>query len=422
MPLSAGYTDASMGGEPVIIVESFTASTAAVGVWVRSGSAHETKAQAGATHLLEHLLLRRCNGRTPEAIAELIDSLGGDVNAYTTREACAVVAHVPAPRRLEALELVLDAVFHPTFTDDDVALEQRVVAAEFDLYRDSPAETAAEKALAACWGDHPLARPILGDPQVVTGLTRHTLSSFHRSRFGRDRALLVAVGPWEEGELRARLLEKPVASDGASAVPPVTWYPRLLVEERPSLEQVYVHLVFPGLPVDSRELPALEVLNQLLGGGAASRLFRTLRDQLGLVYEVGSAVFAAKVAGALEVSFSAPAGRGQQAWEACLSVLEEVAAGRFSHREVELAKQALTASIVLGACSPDSLMEAHAGEFLSRGRRFSQTEVEAEICRVSIDQVREMAARVLDLSLLAGAVCGPPGQAVVPAELVRRVA
>lgn len=411
-----------MGGEPAIIVEPCSTPTAAVGLWVRSGSAHESKELAGITHLLEHLLLRRCNGRTPEAIAELIDSLGGDVNAYTTREACAVVAHVPADRRYEALELVLDAVFHPTFTDEDVALEQRVVAAEFDLYRDSPAETAAEKALAACWGDHPLARPILGDPEVVAGLTRETLFSFHCARFGRDRVLAVAVGPWEEGEVRARLSEKPAALDGEPPVPPVAWQPRLAVEERQSLEQVYVHVVFPGLPEDAPELPVLEVLNQLLGGGTASRLFRTLRDQLGLVYEVGSSLFAAKVAGALEVSFSAPAGRGQRAWEVLLSVLEEVAAGRLSDREVELAKQALTASIVLGASSPDSLMEAHAGEFLSRGRRFSQVEVEAEIRRVSPQDVRDMAARVLDLSLLAGAVCGPPGHAVVPAPLDRRVA
>lgn len=411
-----------MEGEGTVIVERCETPTAAVGLWVRSGSAHESKELAGITHLLEHLLLRRCGGRTPETIAELIDSLGGDVNAYTTRETCAVVAHVPATRRQEALELVLDAIFHPTFTEEDVRLEQKVVAAEFDLYRDSPAETAAEKALSACWGDHPLARPILGDPSVVGSLSREALFSFHRARFGRNRALVVAVGPWEEAELIELLSSKPQALDGDLPLPPAVWQPRLTAEERASLEQVYVHVVFPGLPEDSPELPVLEVLNQVLGGGAASRLFRTLRDQLGLVYEVGSSLLAAQVAGALEVSFSAPAGRGQQAWDALLSVLEEVASGRLSDREVELAKQALTASIVLGASSPDALMEAHAGEFLSRGRRFSQREVEAEIREVSPEQVRAMAARVLDLSLLAGAVCGPPGQAVVPPVLARRVA
>lgn len=405
-----------------LIVERRPGPTAAIGVWIETGSCHESKERAGATHLLEHLLLRRCGQRSPESIAELIDSLGGDVNAYTTREACAVVAHVPASRRAEALNLVLDAVFHPSFNQEDVELEKRVVAAEFDLYHDSPAETVAEKALAACWGDHPLARPILGQPEVVASLTCEQLLAFHRARFGQQRALVAAVGPWDEEELRQQLAAQPLAVDGLGCLPPVSWHGRLSVEERPSLEQVYVHLVFPGLPADSPELPVLEVLSQVLGGGTASRLFRLLRDQLGLVYEVGSSLLVAKTAGLLEVGFSAPAARAGQAWDALFSVLTDLASGRISEREVALAQQALTAGIVLGAAAPDSLMEAHAGEYLSRRRRFSPEEVEAEIRRVETDQVRGLAARVLNFELLAGAVCGPPGQVVVPSELLRRVA
>ncbi|MCS7183202.1 MAG: insulinase family protein [Thermoanaerobaculum sp.] len=410
-----------MEGDLSLIVERTEGPTAAVGVWVRSGSAHEAVQEAGMTHLLEHLLLRRCGDRTPEAIAELVDSLGGNVNAYTTREACAVVAHVPATRRQEALDLLLDAMFFPSFNDEDVALEQRVVAAEFDLYRDSPGETAAEKALVACWGEHPLARPILGDAQVVMNLSRSALLAFHQSRFGRNRALLVAVGPWDEGELADRLAVMPRAANGQVILPPPAWQSRLVVEERDSLEQVYVHLVFPGLAQDDPQLPVLEVLTQLLGGGPASRLFRQLRDRLGLVYEVGSGLLVTQVAGALEVSFSAPAARGRQAWEALLGVLEEVAGGRLEDREVELAKKALLASIVLGASSPDALLEAHAGEFLSRNRRFSQQELEREIGQVSAQEVRAMACKVLDPSLLAGAVCGPRGQVWVPPFLVGRI-
>lgn len=405
-----------------LICQHHPGPTAAIGVWVEAGSTHETPPWAGATHLLEHLLLRRCGQRTPAAIAELIDSLGGDVNAYTTKEACAVVAHVPASRKEEALELVLDAVFSPSFTEEDVELEKRVVAAEFDLYHDSPGETVAEKALAACWGDHPLARPILGDPQVVQGLTCQQLMDFHRTRFGRQWALVVAVGPWDEEDLRQRLLAQPLAADGLPSFPPLRWQGKLTVEERASLEQVYVHLVFPGLAADSPQLPVLEVFNQLLGGGTASRLFRHLRDQLGLVYEVGSSLLVTKAAGLLEVGYSAPASRAPQAWEALFSVLRSLAEGDIADREVTLAKQALAASIVLSASSPDALMEAHAGEFLSRRRRFSPEEVEAEIRQVEPEQVRAMARQVLDLERLAGAVCGPCGQTSLPAWLSRRVA
>ena len=405
-----------------LIVERFEAPTAAVGVWVRVGSAWEPEDQAGITHLLEHLLLRRCGSRTPEEIAELIDALGGQVDAFTTRETCAVSAHVPAERRREALELVLDAVFRPRIQPEDLEVEKGVVAAEFDLVQDSPAEVAAEKALAACWGRHPLARPILGYPETVQPLGVEALCSFHRGSFGRDRAVVVAVGPWEEAELEEQIARLPVADRAQGALTPPTFTPALLREERPGLEQVYVHLVFPALRADDPELPALGVLDQLLGGGNASRLFRHLRDRLGLVYDVGSAVFATQWAGVLEVSFSAPASRATRAWGAVLEVLQDVASGGISSREVSVAKQALSSGVVLGSMGPDALMEAHAGEFLTRGRRFCRREVEAEIHQVELEQVQALAARVLRLDLLAGAVCGPPGQLGIPGELEPKVA
>ena len=116
-------------GPTVFVHELPDAATAAVGAWMRIGSAHESVDLAGVTHLLEHLLLRRCGDRTPEGIAQLTDSLGGAVDAFTTREVCAVTAHVPAERFDEAFELVLDAVFRPRLLPDEVELERRVVAA-----------------------------------------------------------------------------------------------------------------------------------------------------------------------------------------------------------------------------------------------------------------------------------------------------
>ena len=142
-----------MAMSPTVFVHEMPgAATAAVGAWIRTGSAHEESEVAGITHLLEHLLLRRCGDRTPEEIAELIDSLGGVVDAFTTREVCAVTAHVPAERFDEALDLVLDAVFRPRLLCEEVEVERKVVAAEFDLIQDSPDEMVAERALEACWG------------------------------------------------------------------------------------------------------------------------------------------------------------------------------------------------------------------------------------------------------------------------------
>ena len=417
------YTCPLMESPPNIFVHVLPGSaTAAVGAWIRSGSAHEDAGAAGITHLLEHLLLRRSAERTPEEIAELIDSLGGAVDAFTTREACAVTAHVPAERFEEALDLVLDAVFRPRLLAAEVDLERHVVAAEFDLIQDSPVEVAAENALAACWGDHPLARPVLGRREVVERLGVRDLDLFHRGRFTPANLLLVAAGPVDEGLIRERVAR--LAGRGAPPPPLAApaWRPGVTAEARDGLEQLYANLVFPALPSGDPEGFTLGVLNQLLGGGASSRLFRELRDRLGLVYDVGSSMFAAAVAGVLEVTFSAPARQADACWDAVFRVLGEVAAGRVTDDEVELARRALASGVVLGAEGTDALMEAHAAELLARSRPFDAARVRRELDDVTPERVRALAARVLRLDAIAGAVCGPEAGLRLPAALARRVA
>jgi predicted Zn-dependent peptidase len=407
-----------MASAPVLLVETVPGSaTAAVGAWIRSGSAHEDAGAAGITHLLEHLLLRRCGKRTPEAIAELIDSLGGSIDAFTTREVCAVTAHVPLKRLPEAVGLVLDAIFEPRIRKAELELERGVVAAEFDLVQDSPGEVVAEEALAACWGQHPLARPVLGSRDVVGGLGVADLNRFHRERFHAGNLLMVAVGPpgFDPG-LAELLAEVP---QGLPQPPPTVppWRNGVRITERAGLEQVYANLVLPGLPADDPEVYTLGVLHQLLGAGASSRLFRELRDRLGLVYEVSTSVYAAELAGVLEVTFSAPLRRAGECWRALGDVLEDVGEGRISAREVALAKQALQAAVVLGAEGADALMEAHAGEMLARHRRFDPTLVNQELEAIDRDRVRALARRLVRVADLAGAICGPHGGVEVPAWL-----
>lgn len=412
-----------MGEGPVLIVESSpAANTAAVGVWVCRGSCHEPDELAGATHLLEHLLLRRCGRRTPGAIARLIDSLGGDVNAYTTRETCAVTANVPAGRFVEALNLVLDAVLRPVIRDRDLAIEQGVVAAEFDVVQDSPAETVAERALQACWGGHPMARPVLGRREVVRHISAEQLTEYHRIAFVPSNLIVVAVGPVSDTAVAARIPWEGRSSSKTNALPQPEWHRRFLLEERAGLEQVYANLVLPALPADHPDAFALGVLHQLLGGGTSSRLFRELRDRRGLVYEVESSLFTTAGTGLLEVTFSTPVRHVRSCWDAVLAVLEQVAEGRISSREVDLARQALVSSLILGSEGCDGRLEAYAGEWLTRRRRYDRRTLELELAQVTPDHVREVAVRLVRLENLAGALCGPAEGLALPAWLTRRVA
>lgn len=412
-----------MGSGPVVIVEPMPeAATVAVGAWMRGGSAHEPIELAGITHLIEHMLLRRTVRRSPEGIAELIDSLGGAVDAFTTRETCAMTAHVPALRDAEAIDLMLEAMFEPRFRSADLDVERSVIAAEFDMVQDSPGETAAESALLACWNGHPLARPVLGTRDAVKRLGTRDLKRFHAERFVRERLLVVAVGPVDQAAIERRVAGLPGGSHGVDSLPPPDWRPGVVVEEREGLEQVYVNLVLPAVPADHPEVASLGVLQQLLGEGNSSRLFRDLRDRLGLVYDVGVSAYCASLAGVLEVTFSCPLRQVEACWSAVLRVLGEVGKGRIGEREVEVAREALLAGLVIGSEGTDARMDAHAGEYLARGKRFDVVALRRELEAVTRERVCALAREVVDLGAIAGAVCGPHDARLLPAEVIRRVA
>jgi predicted Zn-dependent peptidase len=389
---------------------------------MRGGSAQEPGDLEGITHLLEHLLLRRTARRTPESIAELIDSVGGVVDAFTTREVCAIAAHVPAARFGEAIDLILDAMFQPSFRSDDLDVERGVIAAEFEMVQDSPGEMAAERALMACWDGHPLARPVLGRREVVQRLRVGDLRRYHARSFTADDLLLVAVGPIDERVMDRRLAGIPAGTGRPRTLTPPRWCPGVAVEEREGLEQVYVNLTLPGLPADHPETASLAVLEQLLGEGNSSRLFRDLRDRLGLVYDVGAAAYCTSLAGVLEVTFSCPVRQSEACWSAVLRVLEDVGTGAITEHEVALAREALLAGVVLASEGTDARLDAHAGEYLSRGRRFDAAVLRGEIESVTTAGVRRLARELVRLDALAGAVCGPHGAARLPADVTVRVA
>jgi predicted Zn-dependent peptidase len=411
-----------MDDGPTLIVDPRPGATAAVGLWLRSGSAHELPQQAGITHFLEHLLLRRTASRSPDAIARLIDSLGGAIDAFTTRESCVLTAFVPATRWEEALDLALDAMFAPEVRSEDVESERGVVAAEFDMVQDSPAEVVAERALRACWGDHPLARQVLGERDVVRRLTPGELVRFHRRHFTADRLLAVAVGPVDERKIASRLASLPRSGATTPQLTPPSWRPGLAIEAREGLEQAYVNLVLPGLAAADAESYTLGVLHQLLGAGASSRLFRELRDRRGLVYEVESALYSGSTAGVLEVVFSAPVGSLRACWQAVAEVLDDVANGGISDAEVELALEAMHSGLILGTEACDEVMEAHAGEVLARGRPFDAAAALQELRAVTPERVRALAAKLVRLDAVGGALCGPADGLALPDWLPRRAA
>ena len=386
--------------------------TVAAGVWITRGSAHDPEEIAGATHLVEHLTLRSCGGRDRRSLALDIDRLGGEVDAWTSSELMGVSVNTTIDALGEALELLVDAVLTPTFAPDDVALETRVTEAELELMADDPAERVEEALLRAAWGDHPLARPVIGTRESLGRLTPEVLKSHHDLLIRPGGMVAAVVGDVDTRLAASKLSSLPL---DAPPQPPVLsalgWKGAHLDLPREGTDQVHARLAFEALAVGDRRVVDLLVLNHILGDGAASRLFQRLREREGLTYDIWSGPVLRHLGGLLEVGWAcAPA-----AFPESLRLVREelgLLAGNLRADEVAAAKEGLLRGFEMDMESPGGRCALDVGEVLERGRRFDPEIARRELEAVTIDDVRKMAEHVLRLDRMASAVCGPEGSAI----------
>ncbi|MCG6964812.1 MAG: insulinase family protein [Acidobacteria bacterium] len=383
--------------------------TVSAGVWLLHGAAHDPAPRAGATHLVEHLTLRRCGGRDRTELARLVDRLGGSVDAWTGAEAMGLSIETTSDALPEALDLLLDATLDPTFDADDVALEKRVALAEMELVRSDPEDRVEEALLTAAWGDHPLARPIIGSEQTVRRLTPTALRRHHAALLRPGGVLAAVVGDVDPAAVSRRLGRLPLAAPiEPLPLPPLRWMGGAVNLEWTAGDQVYARLAFPteGFAAPGREITA--VLNRTLGVGASSRLFQRLREDAGLTYDIFSSLVLRRQGGFLEVGWTSSADVFSESWRL---VRDELAAfpDGLTDEDVEVAVEATVRGLLMDAEEPSSRCGLEAAEVLELGRPFDLERVIGEIRTVSPPAVREAARTVLRPERTASAVCGPQG-------------
>jgi predicted Zn-dependent peptidase len=385
--------------------------TVTAGVWVGHGAAHDPEGVVGATHLVEHLTLRRCGSRSRQSLSELVDRLGGEVDAWTGIESMGVSVRTTVDALTEALALLCDAILAPTFDAEDVELEKRVAQAELELVGDDPVEQVGEAILRAAWGPHPLARPVIGTRESVASLDPDTLRRHHAAMIRPGRVLAAVAGDVQEREVAAHLAQLPLDQPMCfPELPPLAWSAGQHRLARPGVDQVHVRLAFPAVPVHDPAVPALTVLSRVLGVGASSRLFQRLREEEGLTYDIWSALVLRRLGGLLEVGWASAPDAVDEVWQLVLDEVRRLAEGVTAH-EVEVAKESAARALIMDAESTAGMCAMDVGEVLERGRRFDLDAALAEINSVRPSEVTEVASRVLRFEDMASALCGPEGVA-----------
>ena len=385
--------------------------TVAAGVWITRGAAHDPHSIAGATHLVEHLTLRACGAHDRRMLARLVDRLGGEVDAWTSSELMGISINTTADATGDALDLLVDAVLSPTFEPDDVELERRVTRAELELVADDPAERVGEALLKAAWGEHPLARPVIGTFETLDELTPKVLRDHHAALLQPGGMVAAVAGDVSPDEVASRLSRLPLSQiPSVPELPPLSWRGAHLDLSREGTDQVHARLAFEAIAVSDPRIPALVILNRTLGDGASSRLFQRLREEEGLTYDIWSGPVMWRLGGFLEVGWACAPQAFADSWRLVLDELIRISRD-LTDEEVEVAKEGILRGLRMDMESPSARCSLDVGEMLEHSRRFDPAVVCRELEAVTRDDVLALAAEILQPDACASAVCGPEGAA-----------
>lgn len=401
------------GGLRVVTEYIPSVHSASVGVWVGVGSRDEGTSVAGAAHFLEHLLFKSTPTRSAVDIAQAVDAVGGELNAFTAREHTCYYAHVLDSDLELAVDLVADVVLRGQCAADDVEIERDVVLEEIAMRDDDPEDTLGDVFLSAMFGSHPVGRPVIGSVESISAMTRAQLHSFHVRRYTPERMILAVAGNINHDDVVALAREYfgPRLVRGRTAVPHrkgtgrVTGKPGLqLVSRDAEQSHLLAGVRTPGRYWEHRW--ALSVLNSALGGGLSSRLFQQIRETRGLAYSVYSSVDTFSDAGALSVYAACLPERFDEVVRVATDVLDEVARDGITESECRIAKGSLRGGLVLGLEDSGSRMHRIGRSELNYGEHRTIAQTLDQIEAVTLEEVNSVAKRLL-AKPMGAAVLGP---------------
>jgi predicted Zn-dependent peptidase len=404
----------------------------ALSITMAGGSAGEEPLERGATHFLEHLLFKRTRRRSGAAIARITDQLGGDCDAYTTKECVSFHARVPAERAAEAVDLVLDLTAEAAFTAADVEVERGVILEEMAEAEDLPDDFLHESFIRRLWPAHPLGAPILGTSETVKRLTRARLAARFRAVARPERTLVAAAGFLDPDRLMT-LLARGRGRRAAVSPPPCSspsGKPRaarcVFHLARPDLQQTHLLVGGPTIPFGHPLVPAAWIATEVLGGGVSSRLWRDVRERRGLAYSVGTGLTLHREAGVAYVAAATHTRNLARLVATTARALRRFREEGVTRSELSRAKNQFHAEAALALESTAARRESAVRAWLYRGRPYPTEEFLADLDRVTLDDVSAAIRRLYgdsgDAARLGLGIAGPLPRGARPETFVRALA
>jgi len=388
-----------------------TSRSVAIGAWVRAGSRYETAVEAGMTHFLEHMCFKGTPTRTAQQIANEMDHLGGEMNAFTSQEMTCFYAHVLSENAVHAAELLGDLLTRSVLDPEELSREKSVVIEEIAESQDDPEDLVIQQLYEVHFGNHPLALPILGTEASVSKFSREDVQGYFRRNYHREGMFLTISGRFSWPPLRESL-ERAFADipegETAASPSPRDFRPAFSSRETPKdLEQVHVALGMSGLPVAHRDQTALRLLNVHLGGGMSSRLFQEVREKRGLAYSIYSTGQSFADGGIVRIAASTRPSKKGELLSILVDELARLQKVPLTGEELVRAKNQLKSSLLIGLESILTRMNKMGRDILYWGEEVETDRLERWIDDASSEDLLRVAREQDWISRRSLSVLGP---------------
>ncbi len=381
----------------------------AMGAWVRAGSRHEAAEVNGISHFAEHMVFKGTETRSAQRIAREVDAIGGNLDAFTSKETVCFNMKVLDEHTPRALDILSDLVLHPTFAEDEIKRERGVILEEIKMDEDNPDYLVHEIWTQNFWQGNALGRPILGTEKTVGGFDRSTLVDFYQSRIHGGNLVFSAAGHIDHDRFVAMVTDKfaslPAGEPLSFEAPPTT-AAKIILRNKKSLEQVQVCLGVPARPLADESRYVSLLLNTILGGGMSSRLFQTVREEHGLAYSIYSDLSPYRDTGSLCVFAGTSADKAAELIRLVMQEFRRLKQETVDADELRRAKDQLKGNLLLSLESSGARMSNLARQQMYFDHFFGPNEILARVEEVQVEDLQAMARELFEPERVALTMLG----------------
>jgi predicted Zn-dependent peptidase len=383
--------------------------SASIGIWLQTGSRDEDAEWNGISHFIEHMVFKGTQHRSAEQIAREVDSIGGNMDAFTAKECICFNMKVLDENIPVAFDILGDLVLNPVFAPADIERERGVILEEIKMDQDNPDYLVLEIFTQNFWKDHPLGKPILGTKETVKRFEREPVLKAYGHQFAPSNIIVAAAGHLEHDQLVDLVIRhfehmRPAKNGFHDSAPKIA--PRIILRNKKSLEQVQLCLGVPSHPIAHEKRHASYILNTLLGGGMSSRLFQNIRERQGLAYSIYSDLNPYRDTGCLAVYAGTSRQSAGKVVQSVVSEFRDLKSIRVPDEELLRAKAQLKGSLMLSLESSTSRMSNLARQEMYFDHFADLDELIAKIEAVTAQDVQSLANEFFNTDSIAVAALG----------------